>query len=239
MKKILSLVLACALLLGCAAFAEEAETAEQIEGKYVFVNATGEIVTNISIKDNVTANTISGCPEGGLLDGESTGEYSLFLPAGEDGSHRLTVTFTTESGREESFATLSYEEAEITLLATDAMTGATPIQFGPLPIIGSYVFVNKTGETVTNISIKDNVTGDAFSGCPEGGLKADEATGTISVFFRGEGDGSHQLTLTYTTESGREESFATLSYEDVTIELLAADAMTGATPIKFTIPAAE
>ena len=129
MKKILSLVLACALLLGCAAFAEETKTAEPVEGKYIFTNDTGETVTSITIKDNVTGDEFNSTWEGGLPNGESTGVYLIPLPAGEDGSHRLTVTFTTESGRKESFATLSYEEAEITLLATDAMTGATPIKF--------------------------------------------------------------------------------------------------------------
>ena len=41
----------------------------------------------------------------------------------------LTLSFKTESGYEAAFETLSIEEAPITLLAADAMTGATPISF--------------------------------------------------------------------------------------------------------------
>lgn len=39
--------------------------------------------------------------------------------------------------------------------------------------------------------------------------------------------------LTFKTESGYEGSFTTLSFETVTIDLLAKDAVSGATQIKF------
>ena len=41
----------------------------------------------------------------------------------------LTLEFTTESGFQGIFETLYIEEVNINLLAADAMTGATPIQF--------------------------------------------------------------------------------------------------------------
>ena len=41
----------------------------------------------------------------------------------------LTLEFTTESGFQGTFETLYIEEVNINLLAADAMTGATPIQF--------------------------------------------------------------------------------------------------------------
>ena len=43
--------------------------------------------------------------------------------------YSMTVLFKTESGYEASFATLHIEVAPITLLAADAMTGATAISF--------------------------------------------------------------------------------------------------------------
>jgi hypothetical protein len=46
-----------------------------------------------------------------------------------DGNHALTLSFKAEGGYEAAFTTLSIEEAPITLLAADAMTGATPISF--------------------------------------------------------------------------------------------------------------
>ncbi len=46
-----------------------------------------------------------------------------------EGHNALTFAFTTESGYEGSFATLSVETAPITMLSADAMTGATQISF--------------------------------------------------------------------------------------------------------------
>ena len=41
----------------------------------------------------------------------------------------MTVSFRTEGGYEAQFPTLHIETAPITLLAQDALTGATPITF--------------------------------------------------------------------------------------------------------------
>ena len=48
-----------------------------------------------------------------------------------DGLYADTVTL--EDGTEQKFETLSIEKVGITLLAPDAMTGATPIAFGAYP----------------------------------------------------------------------------------------------------------
>ena len=41
----------------------------------------------------------------------------------------VTLSFKTESGREGAFETLHFETVPISLLAADAMTGATVISF--------------------------------------------------------------------------------------------------------------
>nr|MCR4883551.1 cytochrome C [Clostridiales bacterium] len=51
------------------------------------------------------------------------------IPGTEDAHGRLTLTFVTESGYTGTFATLLIAVAPITLLAPDAMTGATAISF--------------------------------------------------------------------------------------------------------------
>ena len=52
-------------------------------------------------------------------------------------------------------------------------------------------------------------------------------------------DGEHRLTLQYTVETGENTytvySFTTLSIEEVTLELLSPDAITGATPFRFVL----
>ena len=46
-----------------------------------------------------------------------------------EAGYSMTVAFKTESGYEAKFETLHIETAPITLLALDALTGATPISF--------------------------------------------------------------------------------------------------------------
>ncbi len=131
MKKLIAIVLCMALLGSVSALAE---TADRQYGVYTIYNMTGEKLISLELIDNVTGGYSQiSFDNGGLPNGESI-ELSQGIPAGEDGNHRLTLKFTTESGVERVFDTLSIEETPITLLAPDAMTGATPISFtSPAP----------------------------------------------------------------------------------------------------------
>ena len=62
----------------------------------------------------------------GLADGENV---VLTLPEDADQSAKYVLEFTTEDGTTQSFDTLSYEVAPISLLSADAAAGATPISF--------------------------------------------------------------------------------------------------------------
>ena len=54
------------------------------------------------------------------------------VSAGEiEAGYSMTVYFKTEGGYEARFETLHIETAPITLLAQNALTGATPISFLP------------------------------------------------------------------------------------------------------------
>ena len=55
--------------------------------------------------------------------GANIGSYTLRNCSG------LTLAFTTESGYTAAMETLGVETAPVTLLAAEAMTGATPISF--------------------------------------------------------------------------------------------------------------
>lgn len=102
--------------------------------------------------------------------------------------------------------------------------------------VGTYVIYNKTGETVTSLTLTDNVTGKVGANLAGAGMAPDAAM-TITTSLAGSEDGHHRLTLTFVTESGYTGTFATLSIEVAPITLLAPDAMTGATQISFFAPA--
>ena len=95
---------------------------------------------------------------------------------------------------------------------------------------------NQTGETVKEVSITINATGEKFVMATD--VPAD-AVKVIVFSMDGALEGHNALTFAFTTESGYEGSFATLSIETAPITMLSADAMTGATQISFFAPAAE
>ena len=246
MKKLVALFLAAAMLLSCALAETAEEPADEAavqNGVYNITNATGATVADVILTDNVTGSSIAISREGGLKDGESM-DIGFSIPADEDGHHRLTLQYTVETGENQytvySFSTLSIEEVGITLLAADAMTGATPIAFtGALESQdGYYVLRNTTGATVSDVILTDNVTGARIAISREGGLKDGESM-DIGFSIPADEDGHHRLTLQYTVETGENQytvySFTTLSIEEATIELLSPDAITGATPIRFVV----
>ena len=127
MRKFVLLLLAISLLF-VSAFAV-AENADVQEGVYTIYNVTGEKVTSVTITDNSTKETSDNFVGEEGLAADGVLNLTLSLPADEDGKHRFTLAFVTESGYEGKFETLSLETVPISLLAADAMTGATQIAF--------------------------------------------------------------------------------------------------------------
>lgn len=109
--------------------AAEATTEEvATTGSYTIYNQTGEKVTELTVtRNDATEDAENYAGDAGLADGESVTVDKDYPDATADTA--LTLTFTTESGYTASFTTLGLEEAPITLLSADAMTGATPISF--------------------------------------------------------------------------------------------------------------
>ena len=102
---------------------------------------------------------------------------------------------------------------------------------------GTYTFYNKTGETVTELYLIDNLTGEKGVNYAVNGFAADAKmviTRTVSAEEKAAG---YSMTIAFKTEGGYEGQFATLHIEVAPITLLAPDAMTGATPISFFAPA--
>jgi len=238
-RKIFALLTALALLLcSTAAFAEAETTAAPVKtGVYSIINKTGETVTEVKITDNVTgAVNVFPTKEDDVLENGNVVVFFFDIPEAEDGNHRLTLSYKTESGREETFGTLSIETVTINLLAADAMTGATPISFSmeKAEQNGIYTLYNLTGEPVTFLSLKDNEDGAEVDFAFENGFEPGE--NYIVEFPVPAGRENVVLTLTFVTKSGKTGAFSTLHIEEAPISLLDIDTLTGATPISFSAP---
>ena len=89
-------------------------------------NTTGENVTELYLYAAGSEDKGENLAADGLADGNSV---VLTLPEDADKSAEYVLEFTTEGGDTQSFDTLGYEVAPISLLSVDAAAGATPISF--------------------------------------------------------------------------------------------------------------
>lgn len=104
-----------------AASSEAAESAE-----YTVYNTTGSTVSELYLYEAGSEDKGENLAADGLADGDSV---VLTLPEDADKSAEYVLEFTTEGGDTQSFDTLGYEVAPISLLSVDAAAGATPISF--------------------------------------------------------------------------------------------------------------
>ena len=238
MKKIIALMLsvlvASLMLAGVCALAEE-ETCT-----YTIFNETGEKITELYVTDNLTGEKSENyAGEEGLANGAI-----IEINGTNKEGYVITLSFKTESGYETAFETLHFETVPITLFSEqtvtdniaaagpDATSGATPISF-KAPVC-TYTVYNVTGEKITELYMTDNATGEKSENYAGEGLADGEC-----VEINGTKKADYTMTLSFKTESGYEGAFKTLHFETVPISLLAADAMTGATPISFKAPEAK
>lgn len=130
----------------------------------------------------------------------------------EIGTEEVAVEETKEEIKEETVDT----NDEAVVDTTDEVT------------VGVYTIHNTTGELVSELYVYE-------TGAEEKGenLAGEGLNDTEKVEATYEGTTDTVLTLEFTTESGFHGTFETLYIEEVNINLLAADAMTGATPIQF------
>ena len=91
--------------------AASSEAAEPTTAEYTVYNTTGSTVG-----------------ENGLADGENI-VITRDVEADKQSDVTYILEFTTEDGQTQSFETLHYEVAPISLLSVDAAAGATPIAF--------------------------------------------------------------------------------------------------------------
>lgn len=110
-----------------AASSEAASSEAAVEpAEYTVYNTTGSTVSELYLYAAGSEDKGENLAGEGLADGESV---VLTLPEDADTSAKYVLEFTTEDGTTQSFETLSYEVAPISLLSADAAAGATPIAF--------------------------------------------------------------------------------------------------------------
>ena len=102
--------------------AASSEAAEPTTAEYTVYNTTGSTVTELYLYDDNLAG------ENGLADGENI-VITRDVEADKQSDVTYILEFTTEDGQTQSFETLHYEVAPISLLSVDAAAGATPIAF--------------------------------------------------------------------------------------------------------------
>ena len=111
---------------GSSSEAASSEAAEPTTAEYTVYNTTGSTVTELYLYVAGSEDKGENLAADGLADGDSV---VLTLPEDADKSAEYVLEFTTEGGDTQSFDTLSYEVAPISLLSVDAAAGATPISF--------------------------------------------------------------------------------------------------------------
>ena len=113
-----------------AASSEAASSeAEATSAEYTVYNTTGSTVTELYLYDagsDEKGDNLAG--ENGLADGENI-VITRDVEADKQSDVTYILEFTTEDGQTQSFETLHYEVAPISLLSVDAAAGATPIAF--------------------------------------------------------------------------------------------------------------
>ena len=113
-----------------AASSEAARSEAAVEpAEYTVYNTTGSTVTELYLYDagsDEKGDNLAG--ENGLADGENI-VITRDVEADKQSDVTYILEFTTEDGQTQSFETLHYEVAPISLLSVDAAAGATPIAF--------------------------------------------------------------------------------------------------------------
>ena len=110
-----------------AASSEAASSEAAVEpAEYTVYNTTGSTVSELYLYIAGSEDKGENLAGESLADGENV---VLTLPEDADQSAKYVLEFTTEDGTTQSFDTLSYEVAPISLLSADAAAGATPIAF--------------------------------------------------------------------------------------------------------------
>ena len=108
--------------------AASSEAAEPTTAEYTVYNTTGSTVTELYLYVAGSEDKGENLAGEGLADGESI-VITRDVEADKQADVVYVLEFTTEDGNTQSFDTLHYEVAPISLKSVDAAAGATAIAF--------------------------------------------------------------------------------------------------------------
>ena len=231
MKKVIGIILIMLFLLVCYKASENAMTIlgtdskEVSTGKYQIFNSLGSRVTELYLYKTGEEKGKNRIAQNGLNVGE---HITLSFDADED--TMLTIEYVTEDGKTGKFSNLAIEEAPINLLAEDARTGPTVLEFVKPEGDGVYTIYNLTGGTVTELYLHE---ANANKGINLAG-KGLANNNRVDVKYHGTLD--TVLILEYKADNGESGIFENLAIEEAPISLISTDARTGPTAISFTKP---
>ena len=230
MKKLFA-VMTAVLVLGLLTVASAEEAVQT--ARYELVNLTGENVTELYFDEAEDEDQGENLAEEALLPDEYI-ELEFEAPADEDvKAYNFVLDFTTESGYNAKYETIHFEEVCLNMLSADALTGATPIRFAPILPKAYYVVTNGTGAEVSELYFYDAGSEDKGENLAEGGLAAGESVEISLEAASDEEAKAANFCLEFVGEDGVSKKYETVHFEEVGLELLSADAITGATPIRF------
>ena len=109
-----------------AAASSEAASSEAASSEAAEPTTAEYTVYNTTAGSDEKGDNLAG--ENGLADGENI-VITRDVEADKQSDVTYILEFTTEDGQTQSFETLHYEVAPISLLSVDAAAGATPIAF--------------------------------------------------------------------------------------------------------------
>ena len=110
------------------AASSEVVSSEATSAEYTVYNTTGSKVTELYLYDAGSEDKGENLAGEGLADGESI-VITRDVEADKQDDVVYVLEFTTEDGNTQSFDTLHYEVAPISLKSVDAAAGATAIAF--------------------------------------------------------------------------------------------------------------
>ena len=113
---------------GSASSEAASSEAEAAAAEYTVYNTTGSKVTELYLYDAGSEDKGENLAGEGMADGESI-VITRNVEADKQGDVVYVLEFNTEDGNTQSFDTLHYEVAPISLKSVDAAAGATAIAF--------------------------------------------------------------------------------------------------------------
>ena len=216
-----------------AASSEAASSEAATPAEYT-VNTTGAKVTELYLYEVGSSDKGENYAADGMADGDC-----IVLTREESADKQKDMTyvleFTTEDGATQTFETLHYEVAPISLKSVDAAAGATAISFSEPEQTAEYTLYNTTGAKVTDLYIYE--VGSSDKGENYAGEGMADGDSVVVTFTATASEAKAKVyVVEFTTEDGATQTFETLHFEVAPISLKSVDAAAGATAIAFSAP---